>query len=108
LNKWIKLVTIIFGIAILGILSYHLYMNSYVPYVPFTFSDQYGLIEEPKLNTAAHQLNMKAIFENHKVKCKMKDGKLMIQRKMTIGFENKELIYNYEVKANGGEIIQTH
>jgi hypothetical protein len=99
LNKWISLVIIILVLVGLAGFSYRLYMDSYVPYIPIICPSEGDFKEAPQLNTPDFQKSIKFVLNKYYVKWEMKNGKVMIQRKLTIGFENRELLWNYTTKA---------
>ena len=106
MNLWIRVVIIFLTFGLISVLVYQGYLNSYVPYVPLISNDdQSDFTEAPKLNTSEHQKNIKLLFTFHDVKWKMEHGKIMIQRKMKIGFNNRELLWNYTKKANDIEYM---
>jgi hypothetical protein len=105
LNKWLKIIIIVFGLVLVSIVSYYLYLNSYVPYVPMDYSEQRCFFENSKLNTPEYQENIEIVFRTHDVPWKMKNGKIMIPRKMKIGFTNRELLNNFTLWANDPQVI---
>jgi hypothetical protein len=62
--------------------------------------DRGGIQEAPKLNTPQHQKNIKLVLKDHRVKWKVSNGRVMIQRKMMIGDDNRILLWNCTSKAN--------
>jgi hypothetical protein len=100
LSKWVKIVKGFLVLSFVSFLAYHLYMNTYVPYVPITYRESQGFVESPKLNTLEHQENIKLVFINDGIEWKIKHNKIMIHRNLTIGFSNRELLYNCTLKAN--------
>jgi hypothetical protein len=69
------------------------------------YSEQRSFFENPKLNTPEYQKNIQIVFRTHDVPWKMKNGRIMIPRKMKIGFANRELLNNFTLWANDRQVI---
>jgi hypothetical protein len=106
LSKWAKMEIGVLVLSFVSVLAYHFYMNAYVPYVPITYREWRGFMESPKLNTKEHQENIKLVLKGHDIKWKIEHGKVMIQRKLKVGFNNREWLYNLTLKANDNKYMK--
>jgi hypothetical protein len=92
------------GLAIIafGLIAWsgvYIYFNSYVPYVPLVSPPIGDFIESPKINTPEHQKRIIFVLNKYHIKWKIKNGKVMIQRKQKIGDYNRNFLWNLTNKA---------
>jgi hypothetical protein len=107
LKKFLKLIVVIIAFSLTAWLGMHIYMNSYISFVPIVFlPDRGGIQEAPKLNTPEHQKNIKLVLgDQHYAKWQVQDGKVMIQRKMMFGDFNRNYLWNLTTKADDPDFM---
>lgn len=99
MKKWIILLAAVL-LLVSSIPIYYLYMNSYIPFQP-VIVDNGDFAEDHNFNV--DEENLKMVLNFYSITWKEKDGRIFIKRNETL---NKELMYNYTIKANDVEYIK--
>jgi hypothetical protein len=100
---------VVFGIlSVVGIvgLGWLVFINMYAPYVPMVYVERIGYVEKPSLNTPEHRRNVKIVLEYENAPRRFEKSRILIPYSLQFGFANRELIYNYTLKANDTEFIK--